>query len=289
LLVVAFGFEALLVGRFSGQLGGSTVSESVWRRRHYAVCIVVPWLNVGMVAIIGLLANRSLASIGLTLNHLMPNATLLTATFIIAGAVVVLLMTAAIHVAGPKVIEQMRHKMPRFIQTLPHTTRERAIFLLVALTAGISEEILFRGFGIAYIRWLWPSADRISIIVIIGIVFGLAHYGQGRPTMAFAGIAGGAFGWVTLATGTLVPAIVVHSLLDIRASLFPAELTERLRSKKSNEVETTLRLNTSKPGAEHGGRTSTPPGTSIAGVVRHVRMPARTFSRPIRRTATNLK
>jgi uncharacterized protein len=192
---------------------------------------------VGVVAVVGLLANRNAASIGLTFHHLKPNATKWITLFIVVGTVLVLLMTAAIHFAGPKVIHQIRHKMPRFVQALPHTNQERLAFLLVALTAGICEEILFRGFGIAYVRWLWPSANRISIVVIVGIGFGLAHYGQGRPTTVFAGIAGGVFGWVTLATGTLVPAIVVHCLVDIRASFFPAELTERPRPKRFRKAE----------------------------------------------------
>jgi membrane protease YdiL (CAAX protease family) len=236
---------------------------------HYGVCIVVPWLTVGIVGIIGSLANRNPASIGLTLHHLRPNATRLTVLFIVVGTALVLLMTVAIHFAGPKVIQQIRHQMPRFIQSLPHTTGERFTFVLVALTAGICEEILFRGFGIAYIRWLWPSSTRISIVIIIGIAFGLAHYGQGRPTVAFAGIAGGVFGWVTLATGTLVPAIVVHCLVDFRASFFPAELTERPRSKSVDEVQSTKQLYAAEP-----ARVISPSSrTSTVGVVQHVRHP----------------
>jgi hypothetical protein len=67
------------------------------------------------VAIIGLLANRNPASIGLTLHHLRPNATRLIVLFIVVGTALVLLMTVTIHFAGPKIIQQIRHKMPRFI------------------------------------------------------------------------------------------------------------------------------------------------------------------------------
>jgi len=251
------------------------MSESDWRRRHYIVCILVPWLTAGIVAMIGLLANRSPATIGLTLHDLTPNASKQIVLFIVVGFVVVFLMTVAIHFVGPKVVKQIRHKMPRFVQALPHTTHERLIFLLVALTAGICEEILFRGFGIAYIKWLWSGANRISIIVIVGIAFGLAHYRQGRPTVAFAGIAGGVFGWMTLATGTLLPAIVVHCLVDIRASFFPAELTEPVHPRVFNQGESTLLLHQSEPSAEPGTVISTSPETSPAGIVRYVPKPGK--------------
>jgi membrane protease YdiL (CAAX protease family) len=190
------------------------------------ICIFVPWINVALVATVGLLAGRSAASIGLTLRNLSPGQVKFSVIFIVVGALITALMTVAVQFAGPKTIQQFRHKMPRYIASLPHTLNERLLFLGVALTAGICEEILFRGFGIAYLRWLWPGFGDFAIVVITAVLFGLAHYGQGRSTIGFAGVVGCFFAWATLVTGSLIPAMVVHCLIDLRISLLPAALSE---------------------------------------------------------------
>ena len=99
---------------------------------------------------------------------------------------------------------------------LPVSVAERRVFVGVALTAGICEEIVFRWFGITYIRWVAPGSSNFTVIVLIGAVFGLAHYYQGRNGVLITGAAGALFTWLTLASGSLIPAIVIHALIDLR-------------------------------------------------------------------------
>jgi membrane protease YdiL (CAAX protease family) len=42
----------------------------------------------------------------------------------------------------------------------------------------------------------------------------------------FTGLIGAAFTWITLLTGTLLPAILIHVLVDLRVVALPSTLTE---------------------------------------------------------------
>jgi membrane protease YdiL (CAAX protease family) len=89
-------------------------------------------------------------------------------------------------------------------------------FAMLAVTAGICEEVVFRGFGFAYVRFLWPGVTDGWLIVITSVVFGLAHLYQGPRGVLLTGLAGAVFASMTVETGSLLPAIAVHAMVDLR-------------------------------------------------------------------------
>jgi membrane protease YdiL (CAAX protease family) len=188
--------------------------------------IASEWVYVGIVVIVGLLAGRRAASIGLTLHHLKPGAVTTALEFIVLVAGGLVATTVMIWHVGPRVLDRLRRQVSGFIELIPRTSRERLVFAGVAVTAGICEEILYRGFGIAYLKWLFPEASRFTVIVLIGLAFGIVHLYQGPRNVILTGIVGGLFTWVTLATGTLAPAIIVHALVDLRIVALPTALVE---------------------------------------------------------------
>jgi membrane protease YdiL (CAAX protease family) len=89
-------------------------------------------------------------------------------------------------------------------------------FALIAVLAGVGEELLFRGalqtlFG----RWTTPVAG----LVIASILFGLAH-ALSKLYFVFATVIGLCFGWLVLAYDDLVAPIVAHSLYDFLALVY---------------------------------------------------------------------
>ncbi len=82
--------------------------------------------------------------------------------------------------------------------------------LWVALLAGISEEVFFRGVAQQAIRIY--TADWLAIL-IAGLAFGLAHY----VTLTYAFLAtaiGCYFGWLLVASDGLWSPIVAHAVYD---------------------------------------------------------------------------
>jgi uncharacterized protein len=116
--------------------------------------------------------------------------------------------------ARPKLIERVRQKISFADPFLPHTDAERYHFWLLAITAGICEEILYRGFLLGFLR-AWSGI--IAAIVISSIVFGWGHVYQGYrhvPRTAFVGLF---FAFVVVLTKSLWPAILIHAAIDLHS------------------------------------------------------------------------
>ena len=117
---------------------------------------------------------------------------------------------------GTAIREALRRQAKGFLALLPRGGREQITFGALAITAGICEELIFRGFGLAYVRWLWPATPRWAAIVIIATAFGVAHLYQGPRGILLTGLVGAYFTWLVLSTGSLWPAMALHALLDLR-------------------------------------------------------------------------
>lgn len=94
---------------------------------------------------------------------------------------------------------------------LPHSCAENRIFKGVAVTAGVCEEILFRGFLLWYFA-LWTGT--LGAALLSSIVFGLGHLYLGRAHVLKTAIAGLFFAFLVLVCGSLWPAILIHAAMD---------------------------------------------------------------------------
>jgi len=108
-----------------------------------------------------------------------------------------------------------------FEALVPRTHRERRWFAAVAVTAGVCEEILYRGVLLAGASLLLPGAPLWALALGLAAVFGLAHLYQGPSGVAATAAVGAMLGVLVAVTGSLLPAIVLHALMDLRVLLLP--------------------------------------------------------------------
>ena len=95
---------------------------------------------------------------------------------------------------------------------LPHTAAEEAWFVALSLTAGFCEELLYRG----YLPWFFaPWLGRVGAMAVVAIAFGLGHIYQGRKGAIRATIAGFVMAAIALLSGSLIPGMIAHALIDI--------------------------------------------------------------------------
>ena len=100
---------------------------------------------------------------------------------------------------------------------LPHSTYELVAFLGLAVTAGICEEFLYRGFAmLVFLRLAWPDW---LVVLASAALFGFAHLYQGRSGLVGTMILGLVFGMLRIVTGSLIPAVFCHWAVDIAAGL----------------------------------------------------------------------
>jgi membrane protease YdiL (CAAX protease family) len=185
------------------------------RLRFYQRSIVAAWIMAGIVVLIGLLARQGGHDVGLP-QPSSTEASQLGWMVTIEALVLIPLTALVMRSTKPGVQRFIRRQIGHLWAILPVSREERTRFVGVAVTAGICEEVVYRWFGILYVRWLFPDSSNLTVIVVIGVAFGLAHYYQGRWGVLVTGLAGAAFTSLTLSTGSLVPAMIIHALIDLR-------------------------------------------------------------------------
>ena len=106
----------------------------------------------------------------------------------------------------------LRPKLGELSYLLPHSPDEAAWFTALSVTAGICEELLYRG----YLVWvLQPWLGTMGAMAASIVLFGLGHGYQGKKHFVKATLAGAVMGAIVLVTGWLVPAMIVHALIDV--------------------------------------------------------------------------
>ena len=115
--------------------------------------------------------------------------------------------------SGPAV-DLMRQLAKRL---LPLKSVEFAPYCALALTAGVCEEFLYRGFAMTALSraglatWL--------VVVLTSILFGLAHAYQGRGGMIGTGLLGLVFAVGRSFFSSLAPVMVWHAAVDVIAGV----------------------------------------------------------------------
>jgi len=98
---------------------------------------------------------------------------------------------------------------------LPRNRAELKWGAALAINAGVVEELLFRLALPALIFGVTGSA--VAAVAASILIFGFLHIYQGLPGIVGSVILGAAFMAIYLSTGSIVVAIVVHALFDLRS------------------------------------------------------------------------
>jgi membrane protease YdiL (CAAX protease family) len=96
---------------------------------------------------------------------------------------------------------------------LPQTPAERAVWVVVALSTGFCEEVVYRGYLLAALsRWFRSVTPGV---IAQSVLFGLAHLERGpRAAMAIA-FYGLLLGSLRQFRGSLLPGIICHVIVDL--------------------------------------------------------------------------
>lgn len=187
--------------------------ETALRMKFYREVIAYEWVFVAVLLVAWFSFGRASAELGLV-----PEVTLLSmAGYALTLAICVLLVLHARAVlASAEQRAAFKKEFDWLGALMPHTRTERDGFDLVSITAGVCEEILFRGFVTAYFMTLlgapfWAAAIGSSV------VFGGVHLYQGPKGALKAGVLGLIMAAIYGMTGSLWAPMIVHAVMDIVA------------------------------------------------------------------------
>jgi membrane protease YdiL (CAAX protease family) len=100
---------------------------------------------------------------------------------------------------------------------LPQSAVELLPFLALAITAGICEEFLYRGFAMAVLARV--GLPMWLVVLLSSVLFGLAHLYQGRGGFVSTLVIGTVLGTGRLAYDSLIPVVFWHGAVDVIAGV----------------------------------------------------------------------
>jgi membrane protease YdiL (CAAX protease family) len=188
------------------------------RMQSYVRIVLMEWGLVGALAVLWMRTGRSPADLGL--GEADSRWGIVAQALVPAVAILLLWQHAAVR-RSPELQESLRRRLGPLRRIMPATPKERWTFLFVALTAGICEELLYRGYLLFYLGQAMPLWVAV---LTSAVIFGWGHAYQGPRGVLNTGLLGLLFAALYVISGTLVPLMIVHALVDVGAG----ELAYRL-------------------------------------------------------------
>jgi membrane protease YdiL (CAAX protease family) len=179
------------------------------RRRACRNLIVLEWAFAAGVVALWVAQHRAWAVLHLGVGRLLPTA--LGAAFV-AGYLMLALVQVRALSADPQRLVRFAARQAKTDPLAPRTADERRMFSVLAVSAGLCEELLYRGFALWYFTSL---AGPVAGFALAAVLFGLAHLYLGRMHAVRTAIVGAVFGLLVIGTGSLWLAIVLHTAMDL--------------------------------------------------------------------------
>ena len=109
---------------------------------------------------------------------------------------------------------------------LPRSRKEKRLFSFLSLSAGVCEEIIFRGFMLYLLQAIYPEIPLFLVILIPSVLFGISHFYQRMQGIIMSAVLGAIFMCLFLVTNNLVLAIFLHFFHDFSATFLLSEKNE---------------------------------------------------------------
>lgn len=179
----------------------------------YASTIAFQWIAATVVAWRAWAHGYTAAQLGLNFN----GRTRIVLASIVGAATIAALQWLNLRRMGKVPIAARGALQVIAERILPQSTVELLPYLALAITAGLCEEFLYRGFAMAVLTRVGLPAW--SVVLLSSILFGLAHLYQGRGGLVSTLVVGTVLGSGRIAYDSLVPVIFWHSAVDVVAGI----------------------------------------------------------------------
>jgi len=226
-LILIFFITISVLGALDKKKSRGIVLTEKMRCKDYYNSIALLWGAVLVVFILCFIGKISLLDIGFRLISFKYNIWFTVVTLILSGLLfaiisyqTILLLTSA------KSREEAKKQIvdgEGAANMLPRTKKEKRLFSFLSFSAGVCEEIIFRGFLMFLLLAIFPDIPIYFIILIPSIIFGIGHLYQGLQGVIKTGVFGALLMCLFLVTDSLLLAIVLHFLADLSSAFLLSE------------------------------------------------------------------
>jgi len=182
------------------------------RLAAYRSAMLVQWTLTAVLLALWLFARRSWRDLGAVP---VLNGGLIGILFGLALVVIVVARGWSRGGIDDPAAEKLRRQTEKLKRMLPRTRQDLNWFYGLSITAGVCEELLYRGFMIGYLQGL--GLALIPAAVVSSLIFGFGHLYQGLRGMILTTAVGGFLAAVYLLSGSLLAGILIHALMDMHS------------------------------------------------------------------------
>lgn len=200
------------------------------RMAIYVSTIGVQWLGAGVILWRAFARGLTFADLGLAVPD--PAAA-------VSAGVVLVALTCGLQLVSLRRLAKLppeRHgtMAQLFRKLMPQTATESLAFAALAFTAGVCEEVIYRGFCLTVLERVAAGSIFVALLGSSAL-FALAHLYQGRRGLTATFIVGLIFAASRLLAQSLLPAMVAHFAVDLLGGVLAPRL---LRSARAYNAET---------------------------------------------------
>ena len=226
-LVLFYTFGAIVGVKQTKQMLKTDIDENA-RVTYYATVTFGQWIPVIALFVVMAFSDITFADIGFTLPSFQLNP--IITIIIFAAAVlwtvylfyrIIAFLTSAKHrqqcneLLAEKINCNDYYDLVFYKLMTPRTKREKRWWFPLSLSAGICEEIIFRGAFVFLVASIFPNISIYLVFVILVVLFGLFHFYQGAKGFILTTLAGAFLALLYIASGTLIFVVALHFLVDI--------------------------------------------------------------------------
>jgi membrane protease YdiL (CAAX protease family) len=187
-------------------------AEKDARMRSYRETIVVQWVFAGLLVGFWLGVGRTLPALGL--GFVVRVGTWIGLAVTLAACAFLIYQVVLVR-RHPEAREAVRAQIGSLRPLLPHTEREQRGFTVVSVTAGVCEEVVYRGFLMAYFAGL----GTVAAVGLSTLTFGLAHTYMGKVAAVRAALIGLVVAGLYWLTGSLWASMLLHATADVTSGM----------------------------------------------------------------------
>lgn len=180
---------------------------------EYNDTLRILWGGALLILCVWYWAGRSLAGLGIFFDYSTPNLVGWAVAIVVS-----LVLAAQVREVGrnPKAAESVRNHLknePGVMRIMPTTRQEYSRFQFLSVTAGITEEIIFR----AYLIWFFSFWMPVwwAALVALAVFTGAHLYQESAKSVLKVAAIGVFLTAAYLLSGSLLVAIVLHIVVDL--------------------------------------------------------------------------
>lgn len=208
--------------RGSEKLGHIYFDERI-RRRFYISNSLVLWIMAAVVVAIWYWNKRPFELMGFRAPE--PGFT----AAILAGVLVVLYASDVMYsMLSPNELAKTQEQWETSVPFLPEKYRELPAYTFMCITAGVCEEIMYRGFLVNY--FINPMSREFPYMAAVfpAVLFSIAHFYQGYMAMFKIFLLSMLFALIFIFSKSLLYVVIIHFLIDFAGGVLAIRVKTKM-------------------------------------------------------------